>query len=271
VSKKIVKGILLGATASALLVATGGGAAFAVLGGVATQAATGIAISSLAVAGAVGGALIGGALSGVSSLLGPKGFSPQDLAKNTSIRSDPAASRQIAYGTTATAGQLIFRDATGEDNEILHMVLVLAGTEIDSLVSMTVNGKTITLPAMPGGNVTSGNFADKLQVYFHDGDDTTSPFSGSSISGLSRWTAKTRKLRGLPAVYVKATIDEDFEGKFEPIFKIKGRKIYDPRLDTTQGGSGSHRFDDASTWVWSDNPILQIFDYTAGIKEKRLS
>lgn len=214
---------------------------------------------------------IGVGLAAVQGFLDPKDFTQQDLAKNTQITSSPAASRQIAYGQTATAGHLIFRDATGDDNEILHMVLVLAGSEIDSLVGMTVNGKKITLPSMPGGNVTSGNFANKLQVYFHDGADTTAPFSGSSISTLPRWTAKTRKLRGLPAVYVKATIDEDFEGKFEPMFEIKGRKIYDPRLDTTKGGSGSHRFDDPSTWAWSNNPVLQIFDYTPGIKEKRLS
>ncbi len=47
--------------------------------------------------------------------------------------------------------------------------------------------------------------------------------------------------------------------------KIKGRPVYDPRLDSTrEGGSGSHRQDDPSTWEWSNNAALVIADFLAG-------
>lgn len=42
---------------------------------------------------------------------------------------------------------------------------------------------------------------------------------------------------------------------------VRGKKVYDPRLDSTNGGSGTHRADTASTWAYSDNPALCAVDY----------
>lgn len=42
---------------------------------------------------------------------------------------------------------------------------------------------------------------------------------------------------------------------------VRGKKVYDPRLDSTNGGSGSHRADTPSTWAYSDNPALCAADY----------
>ena len=56
---------------------------------------------------------------------------------------------------------------------------------------------------------------------------------------------------------------------------VKGRPIYDPRLDSTviidattspvTMGSGSHRYATSSTWAWSDNPALCVADYLVNI------
>jgi hypothetical protein len=43
---------------------------------------------------------------------------------------------------------------------------------------------------------------------------------------------------------------------------ISGRKVYDPRKDSTvSGGSGSHLAADSTTWEWSDNAALAVRDY----------
>lgn len=42
---------------------------------------------------------------------------------------------------------------------------------------------------------------------------------------------------------------------------VRGRRVYDPRLDSTNGGSGSHRYTDPTTWAWSRNPALIARDY----------
>ncbi|HEY0818996.1 MAG TPA: LamG-like jellyroll fold domain-containing protein, partial [Rhizobacter sp.] len=44
---------------------------------------------------------------------------------------------------------------------------------------------------------------------------------------------------------------------------IRGRKVYDPRKDSTNGGSGAHRFDNPSTWEFSTNPTLCFADFAA--------
>lgn len=42
---------------------------------------------------------------------------------------------------------------------------------------------------------------------------------------------------------------------------VRGRRVYDPRLDSTNGGFGSHRYTDPTTWEWSRNPALIARDY----------
>lgn len=42
---------------------------------------------------------------------------------------------------------------------------------------------------------------------------------------------------------------------------VRGKKVYDPRADSTNGGSGSQRADTPSTWAYSDNPALCAADY----------
>jgi len=193
-----------------------------------------------------------------------------DFSRGLSITSSATNIRAVHYGTVASAGQLAFQEYSGDEGQIMRVVLILSGTEVDSLVSMELNDQAITLPTIslpgtPGGAVTSGNFADKLKVYWHDGRDTVDPFTALT-SDSAAWAGETRNLRGLPAVYVEATLDEDFEGRFEPVFVFKGRKIYDPRLDSTVvGGSGTHRIDDDTTWEWSDNGVLPLVDYLIGI------
>ncbi len=42
---------------------------------------------------------------------------------------------------------------------------------------------------------------------------------------------------------------------------IKGRKVYDPRKDSTNGGVGTHRLNDPTTWEWSENAMLCTADF----------
>ena len=52
-----------------------------------------------------------------------------------------------------------------------------------------------------------------------------------------------------------------FNGQLELSVRVLGRKLYDPRKDTTAGGSGSHRLATPSTWEYSDNPSLALADW----------
>ncbi|MGA9855751.1 MAG: hypothetical protein WBR29_10790 [Gammaproteobacteria bacterium] len=47
---------------------------------------------------------------------------------------------------------------------------------------------------------------------------------------------------------------------------IAGQKLYDPRLDSDNGGSGSQRLTSTSTWIYSSNPALVLADYLTRAK-----
>lgn len=47
----------------------------------------------------------------------------------------------------------------------------------------------------------------------------------------------------------------------QPLWIWKARLLYDPRKDSTVGGSGSHRANDSTTWEWSDSPALATIDW----------
>lgn len=78
----------------------------------------------------------------------------------------------------------------------------------------------------------------------------------------TQWDS-TKTAKGIAAGYEFITMDIDsaYQGEPKTQYLVRGRKIYDPRLDTTVGGSGSHRQNDATTWAYSANPALCLLDY----------
>jgi hypothetical protein len=52
-----------------------------------------------------------------------------------------------------------------------------------------------------------------------------------------------------------------FDGSLAFSSRIRGRRLYDPRLDSTAGGSGSQRLNNPATWTWSANPVLALADF----------
>lgn len=65
------------------------------------------------------------------------------------------------------------------------------------------------------------------------------------------------------AYSVVAMPTRSFEGQLNISARLYGRKLYDPRKDSTAGGSGSHRLANAATWEWSDNPSLALADWAS--------
>ena len=55
----------------------------------------------------------------------------------------------------------------------------------------------------------------------------------------------------------------EFDGTLNITARVRGRRLYDPRKDSTAGGAGLHRLATPSTWEWSDNPALALGDFCA--------
>ena len=178
----------------------------------------------------------------------------------------------IVYGTRKVGGNIIFLETSGADNQYLYMCLLLSEGEIDSVTTLFVNDQQVTL----SGALTNGtqrtvassdaNFYDTensnslITVQANLGSDTQT--ASNLLDELQSWTSNHR-LRGLAYIALKFEWNADKFGSLPTVQAVvKGRKVYNPNLDSTvSGGSGSHRKDDSSTWAYSDNPIYQLLDY----------
>tara|TARA_B100000886_G_scaffold336292_1_gene294753 strand:- start:881 stop:3847 length:2967 start_codon:yes stop_codon:yes gene_type:complete len=178
----------------------------------------------------------------------------------------------VVYGTRKVGGNVVFVETSGTDNQYLYMAVVLSEGEIDSVQTLFVNNHQVTL----SGSLTDGtqrtvtsadaNFFDTentnslITVQAHLGTDSQT--SSSLLGEVSSWTSNHR-LQGLAYLALRFEWNAEKFGALPRVqATIKGRKVYNPNLDSTvTGGSGSHRADTSTTWEYSDNPILQLLDY----------
>ena len=250
--KKLFKGIVVGA-----LVGLTGGLALAGLAGLGvTAAVTGVSIATSALFGAVSGGLSVAA----TAFTKKQRISTGEVQARTNISVDPQTLGKWIFGETAAGTDIVYAEKIA-DSEIVH-VIAAAAHEIDSFGSLYINDELITL----SGSAATGDWANVLDVYRNLGTQTQSALSIPS----SGWPATARGL-GIAHYGLKWNFASD-NGKIKLsggiptriTQVIRGAKVYDPRLDSTNGGSGSQRANDQSTWTWSANWALIVAHYLLG-------
>jgi hypothetical protein len=221
------------------------GIVFAIAYAVGSAALT-VGVTSAAVATAIGyivaySAIIGASMA-ASKLLAPKmpSFSDSSLSNRSQMVRSPISARGIVYGKSRVSGTIVYLSTTGTKNEFLHIVLTLAGHEVeaidevyfnDELVPLTGTSNTPDAGSFYNGVArinkkrgVPGDTADADLIY-----DTNNP---PLTDG--RWTAD-HKLSGIAYLYVRLTWDaEKFPSGIPNISAvIRGKKVYDPRTATT--------------------------------------
>ena len=176
----------------------------------------------------------------------------------------------LVYGQRQLGIQKVFVESSGTDNQYLYVAGVLCEGNIESIDEIYVNDKLVTWSgALTDQTVRTVNSSDTN--FYKDGASLISvqSFFGldnqpvSSLLDESTNWGSNHKLSGVAYLAFKFTWNQDaFTGGVPDVkVTLKGRKVYDPRLDSTKGGSGSHRQDTSSTWAYSDNPALCLLDY----------
>jgi hypothetical protein len=187
--------------------------------------------------------LVTTAIGAAINALSPK---PKSAASGYSVTTTSSvADHQIIYGKTKVAGVRVFDGTTGDNNRYLHRVLAFAGHEIESFEEIYLNDELVTIDG--SGNVTSPDRYDGyVRINTHLGSDDQLADS-DLVSEVTSWTNKHR-LRGIAYLYIRYDFNQDVfpNGVPEVTAVIKGKKVYDPRTETT---------------AWSDNPALCIRDY----------
>lgn len=234
------------------------------------------AIAAAAVASAVSGAVILGftigatlatIIGGVAGLLVSAGtsFAFRAFTKNksSSAAASPLKSsaqdskvmvrssvepRRVVYGLARVSGPIAYAGSSGENNQNLHLVVLLAGHRVAEITTVWLNDDPIEISDMVGAEVKSGKFAEYVQIQRYTGapDQAADPLLiERSPDG---WDASHR-LQGIAYLYIQLSFNRDlFQGGVPNVSAlVKGKAdIFDPRTSVTG---------------WSDNWALCIRDY----------
>ena len=155
---------------------------------------------------------------------------------------EAAAAQEYVYGQVRKGGILTYIDETGTDNKYLHIVIVLAGHEVEEIGDIYINDEIVTIDG--SGIVTTARWKSKIRIIKRDGSQTTADATMVADAGV----ASTFIGESIAHLYVRLQYDADVFGAGIPTFTavVKGKKVYDPRTSNT---------------VWSDNAALCIRDY----------
>jgi hypothetical protein len=213
----------------------------------------------------------------ISYIIAPKPKAPRfnasDEIKGTTVSKDSNNNPiPVVYGKRQVGLTRVFVESSGADNQYLYVAGVLCeggGSGITAIDEVYVDDKLVTFDgALTDGTLRAVSTSDanyykggesliSIQTFF--GLDNQS--ASSLLDETTNWTSD-HKLSGLAYVALRFKWNQDaYNGLPEVRITVRGKKIYDPRLDTTKGGSGSHRQDDPTTWAYSANSSLILLDY----------
>lgn len=203
----------------------------------------------------------------------PQGYSGYETARGTLVNKDSNnAAIPVVYGRRQVGISRVFVESSGTDNQYLYVAGVLCeggGNGIESIDEIYIDDKLVTWSGtLTDGTLRTVNSSDTN--YYKDGASLISiqcfyGLDNQSVSSLldesTNWDSNY-KLSGIAYVALRFKWNQDaFTSLPDVKVTLKGKKIYDPRLDSTKGGSGSHRQDTASTWTYSNNSALVLLDY----------
>lgn len=235
----------------------------------------------LPIALTVGGYIIGGPIgaaigSVIGATLNATVFKPK-LPKTPLAQLDrlnaslnPTAPRTGAFGETALGTDIRYIYPSGTDQRYIDYIIGVACHKVESIDELWIEDRLAWSSSSGYASWTNVGGA-RLTVATR-----TKGTSGNAINIGGAWTGSAR-LTGCAYIHVRIDrqgtkkTDSPFSGGLASRITIKGKgmPLYDPRLDTTRGGSGSHRADDQTTWATTtarNNPALQILAYLIGWK-----
>jgi len=223
-------------------------------------------ITSIAVVNVIGAmaymatvVAVSAGLAEISKQLSP---TPKMLRGVTQEFGGTVESRRIIYGEVRISGMnAIPPVVSGSGGDYLHQILVLAGHPVSDITDVYFNQVLIedaNIGAVTGTDADGvvgggGTFDDLAWIRRYDGLQTTVDYILDQSLGSS-WTS-TDKGQGLAYLALRFEYKKKVYGpigKPEVSAIVHGMKVYDPREDSTNGGSGAQRYTDSTTWTYSN-------------------
>jgi hypothetical protein len=179
--------------------------------------------------------------------------------------------RAMAFGLNVTEGHIFHFNQPG-DHKLIQYVYVLSDGYCTSLEAIWIEGSRRALVSLPivgteHARYRVDGYAHTITLYWHDGrpGQTADSVLVAQANPSGSWTT-AHKLTNTCYIVVHF---EHAEGILDTIpilrFEFKGNKVYDFRFDSTNGvGVGTCRFDDISTWIYTQNPVVIESHYRRG-------
>ena len=169
----------------------------------------------------------------------------------------------VIYGRRKVGGTRVFLSTGGNKNEYLYMVLALSEGPVDAVEEIYINDELwLKDEAVVSGTKYSGLITHGIAL----GGDSQAYIS--MLSGADVTWGANHTLSGVAYVALRFKYDQDkFSGIPDVKCVVRGKKVYDPRKDSTSSvydsslGVSTHRANLVSTWEWSSNPALCLRDY----------
>lgn len=197
----------------------------------------------------------------------PRGGRGLGLELNTTGTAEP---RRIIYGQQKVGGlHVIPGFCTGEDGKYLHIVLAIAGHEVSDMTDVYLDQDVISDASIAAisasdssGAVGSGKYDGLAWIRRYLGTSTDAADYILTQAYPSAFTSDFRG-RGVAKIMLRLKYNKKVFASGLPNITVMtyGKKVYDPRLDSTNGGSGSHRYTDDTTWAYSTNNALCTRDF----------
>lgn len=186
-------------------------------------------------------------------------------------------------GRYATAGNMVappysHPNTGGVPNEFLTYIIDVSGAPGVSLQRVIVAGEYVSdLQSSSGDHDFEGMLEDvpgvgvdvpHFYITFHDGTQTTADayMMANYASYPERPWAADMIGEGIAYAVVTFRYNRKVFNNLPGVrMEIDGIPLYDPRKDTTVGGSGAHRWATPSTWEQTDNPAVMIYNILRGI------
>lgn len=186
-----------------------------------------------------------------------------------------AVSRRAIVGEYCTAGSEVtppmsHGQADKTPNAYLTYVIAISDIPVDDISGLILNGEYVTTTASASeyGDEIGGKYAGNAWIKFYDGRQTTADsMLVSRYGGYARpWTPE-RVGKGVSYAILTFKFNQDiYKSEPQVKFVIRGVRFYDPRKDSTVGGSGAHRWDNMSTWEFTKNNIVIAYNILRGIE-----
>jgi hypothetical protein len=181
-------------------------------------------------------------------------------------------------GRAPTMGHWVWHGSSGDNNKWYHEVIELGGLPGQTLQRLIIDGEYTELgDVYSEGDDVFGNIivaknkdsdSHRAFIKVYDGTQTAADpmLVARCGTGDRAWTA-AHVLRGKPYAVLSYYFDRKRfpRGVPELRFECMGIPVYDPRKDSTVGGTGAHRWADPATWEPSENLVVLIYNIMRGI------